>query len=91
MGLTMDAVVAQALLADIDSFERIDRMVMNAEARRNAALRELERHRTTLALALRQASDDVVEADFEDVAPDTLAQRATRHSRPRFRERRTNR
>ena len=75
MGLTMDAVVAQALLADIDSFERIDRMVMNVEARRNAALREMERHRTTLAQALRQASDDVVEADFEDVAPDSRAQR----------------
>ena len=34
-----------------------------------------ERHRTTLAQALRQASDDVVEADFEDVAPDSRAQR----------------
>jgi len=32
MGLTMEAVVAQALSIHIDSFERIDRMVMNAEA-----------------------------------------------------------
>jgi predicted phage tail protein len=68
-GLTIEDVTARALSAEIENFERIDRMVMNAEARRNAALRELERHRMTLAQALRQASDDVVDADFEDVAP----------------------
>jgi hypothetical protein len=65
--LTMDLAIARALSANVDSFERIDRMAMNAEARRNAALRELERHRASLALALRQASDDVVEAQFVDV------------------------
>ena len=67
--------LARALSANIDSVERIDRMIMNAEARRNAALREMEQHRATLALALRRASDDVVEADFEDVAPDSRGQR----------------
>jgi hypothetical protein len=68
-GLTVEDVTARALSAEIENFERIDRMVMNAEARRNAALRELERHRMTLAQALRQASDNVIDADFEDVAP----------------------
>jgi hypothetical protein len=68
-GLTLENVAARALSAQIESFERIDRMVMNAEARRNAALRELERHRTPPAQALRQASEGVIEADFEDVAP----------------------
>jgi hypothetical protein len=68
-GLNVENVAVVALSAEIESFERIDRLIMNAEARRNAALRELERHRTTLAQDLRQASDDVVEADFEDVAP----------------------
>jgi hypothetical protein len=68
-GLTVEDVTAQALSAEIENFERIDRMVMNAEARRNAALRELERHRMTFAQALRQASDNVIDADFEDVAP----------------------
>jgi hypothetical protein len=42
---------------------------MNAEVRRNAALRELERHRATLFQPLRQASDSLVEADFEVIAP----------------------
>jgi hypothetical protein len=68
-GLTVEDVTARALSAEIENFERMDRMVMNAEARRNAALRELERHRMTLAQALRQASDNVIDADFEDVAP----------------------
>jgi hypothetical protein len=58
--LSMDLAVARALTANIDSFERIDRMVMNAETRRNAVLRELERHRANLALALRRASPALV-------------------------------
>lgn len=56
--------------ATIKSVERIDRMVMNAEARRNAALREIERHRSCMAEALRRATDDVVDAEFVDVPRD---------------------
>ena len=69
-----DAPMAQALALRIDQFERIDRMIMNTEARRNAALREVDRHRSNLAQALRQASDDVIEAEFEDV-PQQRAQK----------------
>jgi hypothetical protein len=68
-GLTVDDVAAKAFSNKIWDFERIDRTVMNAEARRNAALRELERHRETLARDLRQTSDNVAEADYEDVTP----------------------
>ena len=42
-------------------------MIMNAELRRNAALREVERHRSSLAEVLRQASDEAIEVEFEDV------------------------
>jgi hypothetical protein len=69
MGLTMDAPVSQILARNIDQFERVDRMIMNAEARRNAALREVDRHRSSLAQALRRASDDIVEAEYEELAP----------------------
>ena len=75
MGLTSDALVAEALVAKIGTVERIDQMLTNAEVRRNAALREIERHRKTLGLALQQVSDNVVEAEFEDLAPDRPAQR----------------
>jgi hypothetical protein len=44
-------------------------MVANAEARRNVALREIDRHRTTLGTALRQASNEVLDAEFKEVPP----------------------
>jgi hypothetical protein len=74
VGATMETVTAWTLSKNIDTIERMDRMIMSAEARRNAALREVDRHRASLAQVLRQASDDVVEADFEDVPPQQPAQ-----------------
>jgi hypothetical protein len=32
-------------------------------------LREVERHRVTVGLALRHAAEEVVDAEFEEVAP----------------------
>jgi len=46
-GFTMDAVMAQTLSLSLDDIERIDRMIATAEGRRNAILREVDRHRTT--------------------------------------------
>jgi hypothetical protein len=66
-GQTMELATARGFEARIDTFEQIDRMAMAAEGRRNSALRELERHRASLAQALRQASDDVIEAEYQDV------------------------
>jgi hypothetical protein len=66
-GLTMELAAARGFEARIDVFERIDRMAMAAEARRNSALREIERHRASFAQALRQASDEVIEAEYQDV------------------------
>jgi hypothetical protein len=74
MGLTFEAVAARALSNNIEAFEKIDRMIMNAEARRNAALRESDRHRASV-LELQQALDDVVDAAFEDVTPAQRAQK----------------
>jgi hypothetical protein len=48
-GLSMDAVAARTVSVRIGDFERIERMTAAAEARRNAALRELQRHRAGLA------------------------------------------
>ena len=66
-GLTMDAVMAQTLRVRIDEIERIDRMITAAEARRNAALHELARHRAHFAAILRRAAQDV-ENDAEGIA-----------------------
>lgn len=43
--LSMDAVVAETLSYEMDNFEGIDRLAMNADARRHAILREIERRR----------------------------------------------
>jgi hypothetical protein len=65
--LTMEDVMAKTLEGEIDSFERFDRMLASSEARRNNALREIERHRAALGAAVRQVIDGVQDAEFRDV------------------------
>jgi len=55
-GLSMDTVMAAALRAEIDEFERIDAMIADAENRRSTALSEIERHRASFAQELRDAT-----------------------------------
>ena len=54
-GLKMDDVDAHSLLKRLDPLERIDRMVAQAEARRNNALREIEKSRETAARRMKAA------------------------------------
>ena len=66
--LTMEDVMAETLEGKINSFERFDRLLASSEARRNNALREIERHRSALGAAVRQAVDDEIQdAEFRDV------------------------
>jgi hypothetical protein len=53
-GLTIDAVMAQTLCEHLDKFKGIEAMIAMAEARRDSALCEIERHRATLAHRVRQ-------------------------------------
>ena len=66
-GLTMDAVMAHTLAARIGDIERIDRMMMAAEVRRDNILRELERRRAALAQSLRRAIRDAEEVELEAI------------------------
>ena len=68
--LSMDVVMAQALHIRLNDIERIDRMIMNAEARRNTVLREIDRHRAALADALRRATENVRDAEFTEAGCD---------------------
>ena len=56
--LTIEDVMAKTLDSKIESFERFDRMLASAEARRNNALREVDRHRSALGGAVRHAIDE---------------------------------
>jgi hypothetical protein len=67
-GLTFEAVMAYTLADRIDDVERIDRMVIIAEARRDAVLREIRSRRLAFGQALRRAGE-AIDAEFEDVAP----------------------
>jgi len=49
-------------------------MIMSAEARRNAVLREVDRHRASVAQALRQAAN-VEDAQFEEVGAKQIVDR----------------
>lgn len=65
--LSIEDVTADALESKIDTFERVDRMLASAEARRNNALREIDRHREALGAAMRHAINEVQDAQFRDV------------------------
>ena len=68
-GLGEADIYAQTLAKKIDEFERIDRLAASAEARRNAALRELERHREAVGRRLRNAiaTEDAQFVDADEV------------------------
>jgi len=67
---TADAITAETLTLKLDHVERFERLIAAAEARLAGALRELDRRRAVLARALKEAADDIVDAEFEDVAGD---------------------
>lgn len=69
-GLTEDAILAQALVENLDAFDKIDRMITQTESRRNAMLREIDRHREAVAQRLRQASHAIEDAQFMEVSQD---------------------
>jgi len=72
-GLTMDNVVAQAVSSELDKIERFNRLIASAEARRNACLREIERHRAGFAQKLRSEIHKIEDAEFETVEANAVA------------------
>ena len=59
--------IAEAISYKIEVLERIDRMIMTMEARRNAAYREAERYRIGLGDLLRRVAEQVEDAEFSEV------------------------
>jgi len=64
VGLTWDAVKAEALSLRINDVERINQLIVSAESRRDATLREIERRRATFGRTLRRAVQQVEGADY---------------------------
>jgi hypothetical protein len=78
-GLTMDAFMLELFCDNLHAVECIERMIAKAEARRNDALFEIERHRSTFAFTLRRTVQQV-EAEHQAVVANS-AERAPRDQR----------
>jgi hypothetical protein len=63
---------AQTLSQDLDQIEQIERMTAMAEARRNNALHEIERHRATFANALRRNVQQIEEGECQVVDAESV-------------------
>ncbi len=70
--LTEEDVTAQTMDIKLDSIERLDRMLASAEARRNNALREIDRHRETLGVAARRAVEEAEDVPFTEVETEVV-------------------
>ena len=66
-GITIDEVMAKTLESKLDSYERLDRMLASLEARRNNALREIDRHRDALGGGVRRSIEEIEDAEFRDI------------------------
>jgi hypothetical protein len=54
-GANIDVIMMRVLEQDLDTFERIDRMIAHAELRRDSMLRDIERWREALARRIEAA------------------------------------
>lgn len=68
-GRDIEEVVADAtttaLMQTMEAVEPIDRMIMTAESRRNAVVREVDRHRAMLGLQFRRPSEQIDDAEYK--------------------------
>jgi hypothetical protein len=64
-GVSMDALVADALTKKLEDIERIDRLATIAESRRNSILREIDRRRAVLGETLRRGVQEIEDAEFK--------------------------
>jgi hypothetical protein len=76
--LSIDAIMAQTLSIKLDDIERIDRMIAVAEARHNAILREIDRHREVLSQNLRRAVQDVEDGPLQVIENTSVKERNAR-------------
>jgi hypothetical protein len=64
-GYDEDMMLAKALELCLDNYERVDRLIMAADSRRDRVLSEVERRRESVARRLRLVSDDILERATE--------------------------
>lgn len=65
--LTHEAIVAEAASIKLNELERLDRMLVTMEARRDNILRELDRHRATRGAQRRRPAEQIEDAAYQEV------------------------
>jgi hypothetical protein len=71
---TLDTVEAKAFVGRLDKIEALQRLIATLEARRDAILREIDRHRAVFAQLLRAKLQDAeIEGEFESVETKAIA------------------
>lgn len=70
-GLSMADIEARAMALVLDDLNIIDRLMAQAESRRNAILRQLEDWRDGFGRRLRGATQDVIDGEFNAVESET--------------------
>jgi len=71
IGTTFEALIASRIEKYLDDIERIDRLTMVAEGRRNASLREIDRRRMVLGEILRRTLQEVEPGERRLLDPPT--------------------
>jgi hypothetical protein len=74
--LSTDSILAQTFSLQVDQMERIQHMTALAETRRNATLREIDRHRQRLGQRLRRAARQLEDGQFPVIEHSTLIDEA---------------
>ena len=67
--------VAKSIAANIDTLEQLERMIAMMEQRRNAAYHQAEQHRANLGNRLRQAVEQVEDAEFRELHDEAAEQK----------------
>jgi hypothetical protein len=72
----MDKIQAKVIVRHLEMYAKIDHLITIAESRRNATLREIERHRVGLARMVQEKIREVENAEYE-VVDQTVAATST--------------
>jgi hypothetical protein len=73
-GMDQEGIAAQAIAARVSVFESIERMIMQGESRRNAMLREIDRHRDGIAQRLREVVTQIENAKHREIQSSDAAE-----------------
>jgi hypothetical protein len=75
-GLSAEDVIEQAMRDRADELDRIDDRTESYERRRDSLLQQIERRHAGFGRLVNRASEEVIEAEYEEVAPDSAVPEA---------------